>query len=281
VLKADGLAAGKGVIISTDLDVAVDELTEMLDNQKFGKASGRVVIEEFLSGIELSVFILTDGKSYLLLPEAKDYKRIGEGDTGLNTGGMGSISPVPFADENFMSKVKTRIIDPTISGLQSEEIDYRGFIFFGLMNVNGDPYVIEYNCRLGDPETESVIPRIETDLVPLFHAVGNGSLSNHVLEFSRQTAATVMLVSEGYPENYQKGKQITGLESISGSHCFHAGTRVDPETGDVLTNGGRVLAITALGKTMEDALGQCYANAGNVEFEGKCYRRDIGFDLCS
>jgi phosphoribosylamine--glycine ligase len=281
VLKADGLAAGKGVVILSDLEAAIVELKEMLLKQKFGQASDKVVIEEFLTGIELSVFILTDGHSYLLLPEAKDYKRIGEGDTGPNTGGMGSVSPVPFADEHFLARVKQHVIEPTIQGLQEENIPYRGFIFFGLMNVGGNPFVIEYNCRLGDPETESVLPRIESDLLELLKAAGDGSLDRHTLKISAATAATVMLVSEGYPGSYEKGKEITGLDSISGCFCFHAGTRIGENPGKILTNGGRVLAVTAVGTDQASALSACYSNIAHVKFEGKVFRRDIGFDLCS
>lgn len=277
VLKADGLAAGKGVVILDDLEEAIQTLTEMIANEKFGTASQQVVIEEFLSGVELSVFVLTDGDSYVLLPEAKDYKRIGEGDSGLNTGGMGSISPVPFADEKFMSLVKTRIIDPTINGLKNEKIDYQGFIFFGLINVGGHPYVIEYNVRMGDPETESVLPRLKTDLVELFKAVGEKKLKECTTEFDSRTAASVMLVSGGYPGNYEKAKEISGLESSENQLLFHAGTKAQNEK--VLTNGGRVMAITSLAETMNDALQQSYFTAEKIQFEGKYYRKDLGFDL--
>jgi phosphoribosylamine--glycine ligase len=278
VLKADGLAAGKGVIISDNLEDATSELQSMLDGKKFGEASKKVVIEQFLQGIELSVFVLTDGKSYLILPSAKDYKRIGEGDTGLNTGGMGSISPVPFADETFMNKVEQQIIIPTIEGLQKENIDYKGFIFFGLMNVSGNPYVIEYNVRLGDPETESIIPRIKNDLVRLFIAVGKQTLNEMQINVIPQSAATVMLVSGGYPENYEKGKAIFGVETIKNSLVFHAGTKRN-DSGELITSGGRVLAITSLGKDIETALQLSNSNAEKIKFDKKQYRKDIGKDL--
>lgn len=277
VLKADGLAAGKGVIITKDLLEAQQTLTEMIDNAKFGDASSKVVIEEFLDGIEVSVFVLTDGKNYILLPEAKDYKRIGEGDTGKNTGGMGSISPVPFADESFMQKVTERIIQPTIDGLQKENILYQGFIFFGLINVGDDPFVIEYNCRMGDPESEAVIPRIKTDLLQLLKAVKNQELSGQTIEFDHRCAASVFLVSGGYPDAYEKGKVITGIEKVSGSTVFHAGTKILED--DTVTSGGRVLAITSLAASMEEALEKSYQNAKLVDFERKNFRSDLGRDL--
>ena len=277
VLKADGLAAGKGVLILNNINDAKAELKEMLENQKFGEASATVVIEEFLKGIELSVFVLTDGKNYKILPSAKDYKRIGEGDVGLNTGGMGAISPVPFADEDFINKVEERIIKPTVNGLQSENIDYKGFIFIGLMNVAGDPFVIEYNVRMGDPETEVVLPRIETDLVDLFEAVGNQSLNQIELKVNPQTATTVMLVSGGYPEGYEKGKVITGFDKAEHSLVFHAGTAL--KENEVVTSGGRVIAITSFGDTIGEALAKSYSNIDKIHFDKMNYRRDIGFDL--
>lgn len=277
VLKADGLAAGKGVLICDELVEARIELTSMLVEHKFGAASDKVVIEEFLKGIELSVFVLTDGKNYKILPSAKDYKRIGEGDTGLNTGGMGAISPVPFADQEFMNKVEERIVKPTINGLAKDGIDYRGFVFIGLMNVKGDPYVIEYNVRMGDPETEVVIPRIKTDLVDLFEAVADQSLDKVQLSVDDRTACTVMLVSDGYPGSYPKGLEIEGLDRVKNSVVFHAGTK--DANGSVLTNGGRVLAITSYGETISEALEQSYANAQVVSYKGKYFRSDIGFDL--
>ncbi len=278
VLKADGLAAGKGVVILPTLEEAERELEAMLKDAKFGKASAKVVIEQFLSGIECSVFVLTDGKHYVLLPEAKDYKRIGEGDTGLNTGGMGSVSPVVFADGEFMRKVEERIVVPTIKGLQSEGIDYRGFIFVGLMSVAGEPYVIEYNVRMGDPETESVMPRVESDLVEAFDLVGKGELDKYELKIRKDVCATVMLVSKGYPESYEKGKRMSGMENCKNCLLFHAGTKAD-ESGDIVTAGGRVIAVTCFGGTMEEALANCYAEAEKITFEGKTYRRDIGKDL--
>tara|TARA_R110002073_G_scaffold279026_1_gene443075 strand:+ start:352874 stop:354148 length:1275 start_codon:yes stop_codon:yes gene_type:complete len=277
VLKADGLAAGKGVLILNTLEEAKKELEEMLRNEKFGSASATVVIEEFLNGIELSVFVLTDGKSYKVLPSAKDYKRIGEGDKGLNTGGMGAISPVPFADASFLQKVEERVVKPTIEGLQKDGIDYRGFIFIGLMNVNGDPYVIEYNVRMGDPETEAVLPRIDSDLLDLFEGVANQTLHEKVVTINPQTATTVVLVSGGYPEAYEKGMEITGLEAVENATVFHAGTRLD--NGMVITNGGRVLAITSLGTTIEEALKTTYRNIGKIHYDKMNYRKDIGFDL--
>ncbi len=279
VLKADGLAAGKGVVILDDLDAAKAELKAMIEESKFGDASAKVVIEEFLAGIELSVFILTDGDSYIILPEAKDYKRIGEGDTGLNTGGMGSVSPVPFATKEFMEKVESKIIKPTVNGLKEDGIPYQGFIFFGLIKVEEEPYVIEYNCRLGDPETESIIPRINTDLVDLLVATADGTLDRQTISIDERYAATVMLVSGGYPGKYEKGKIITGLDNVNNCILFHAGTGTDVENNSVKTSGGRVLAIAALGNSMEEALNIAYQNAELIEFEGKNYRKDIGFDL--
>mgnify|MGYP000212403723 FL=1 len=276
VLKADGLAAGKGVLILNDIEEAKSELRLMLGG-KFGKAGNRVVIEEFLSGIELSVFALTDGKDYKILGSAKDYKRIREGDTGLNTGGMGAVSPVPFADEEFNRKVEERIVRPTIEGFRAEGIDYKGFVFFGLMNVAGDPYVIEYNVRMGDPETEVVLPRLKTDILSLFEAMAKGELKQAAFDLDSRFCTTVMLVSQGYPGDYEKGKVITGLENVEGCIVFHAGTKLTD--GKVLTNGGRVLAVSSYGDTMKEALTQSYKNVAKIHFEGMNFRRDIGFDL--
>ena len=279
VLKADGLAAGKGVLILNDLQEAKNELESMISEQKFGAASANVVIEEFLDGIELSVFVLTDGNNYVILPEAKDYKRIGEGNTGLNTGGMGSVSPVSFADADFMKKIENNIIIPTVEGLKKDNIEYKGFIFFGLIKVNDDPYVIEYNCRMGDPETESVMPRISSDIVELFEATAEGKLAECSIEFDLRTAASVMMVSGGYPGNYEKGKTIKGLENVNNCIVFHAGTARDIESESVKTSGGRVLAVTSLGNDMKSALEQAYANVELIDFEDSYVRKDIGFDL--
>jgi phosphoribosylamine--glycine ligase len=277
VLKADGLAAGKGVLIIDNINEAKEELKKMLVDAKFGNASTKVVIEEFLKGIELSVFVLTDGKSYKILPAAKDYKRIGEGDTGLNTGGMGAVSPVPFADDAFIKKVEELVVKPTINGLNKDGIDYRGFIFIGLMNCNGEPSVIEYNCRMGDPETEVVIPRIKTDFIDLLQGVATQTLHQKEYETITETATTVVLVSGGYPEEFEKGKLITGLNSNFDSQVFHSGTKLDGDK--VLTNGGRVFAITSFGKTIEEAVNKSFDTAGKINYEGKYFRRDIGQDL--
>ena len=277
VLKADGLAAGKGVLIINNILEAQQELENMLTHAKFGAASSTVVIEEFLAGIELSVFVLTDGKNYKILPTAKDYKRIGEGDMGLNTGGMGAISPIPFVDEKFMKKIEDRIVIPTVKGLQEEQIDYKGFIFIGLIKVNNDPFVIEYNVRMGDPETEVVLPRIKTDLITLLEATANQNLDKIKLEIDTKTAATVMLVSGGYPEAYEKGKVISGLDTISDSIVFHAGTLNNEDR--ILTNGGRVLAITSMGTNYKEALEKSYNNIEKLHFDEMNFRSDIGFDL--
>ncbi len=277
VLKADGLAAGKGVLIIQDLEEAKTELRNMLVHAKFGNASAKVVIEEFLDGIELSCFVLTDGKNYKILPTAKDYKRIGEGDTGLNTGGMGAVSPVPFADAVLLEKIETRIVKPTIAGLQQDGIEYKGFVFIGLINVKGEPIVIEYNVRMGDPETEVVIPRLKTDLVELFQAVGNKTLDQVSLEIDERSATTIMVVSGGYPEDYEKGFKISGLENIEDSIAFHAGTKL--ENGKVVTNGGRVIAITSFGDNFPEAIKKSYQNIDRLHFDKMYFRKDIGFDL--
>lgn len=279
VLKADGLAAGKGVLICETLAQAEQGLIEMLQDEKFGAASEKVVIEEFLKGIELSVFVLTDGKNYKILPEAKDYKRIGEGDTGLNTGGMGAISPVSFADRHFMQKVEQKVIQPTINGIAQENIQYQGFIFIGLMNVGGEPYVIEYNVRMGDPETQAVLPRIQTDLVPLFKSLKNQELDKLSMEILATTTATVVLVAGGYPESYQKGKEITGLANSKDYTIFHAGTKIQDQK--TVTAGGRVLAITGSGSDLQQALDNAYKGANNVCWDDIYYRKDIGRDLLS
>jgi phosphoribosylamine--glycine ligase len=277
VLKADGLAAGKGVLILDSLEEAKSELEEMVSNQKFGEASSTVVIEEFLKGIELSVFVLTDGTSYKILPSAKDYKRIDEGDKGLNTGGMGAISPVPFADQTFLNKVEELVVKPTILGLQKDRIDYRGFIFIGLMNDNGSPSVVEYNVRMGDPETEVVLPRIQSDLFDLFDGVANQNLGEKEFSVTDKIATTVMLVSGGYPESYEKGAVISGLDNLKDSIIFHAGTKMKEEA--IVTNGGRVLAVTSLADSIQEALDQSYKTIDSIHFEKMNYRKDIGFDL--
>ena len=277
VLKADGLAAGKGVLIIQELAEAKEELRNMLVHSKFGEASSKVVIEEFLDGIELSCFVLTDGKNYKILPTAKDYKRIGEGDTGLNTGGMGAVSPVPFADDVLLEKIENRIVKPTIEGLQKDGIQYKGFVFIGLINVKGEPIVIEYNVRMGDPETEVVIPRLKSDLVDLFLAVANEKLDEKTLEIETQSAATIMVVSGGYPEEYVNGKVISGIETVTDSIVFHAGTKAD--NGQITSNGGRVLAVTSLGVNFEEAIKKSYQNIDKLHFDTMYFRKDIGFDL--
>lgn len=277
VLKADGLAAGKGVLIIQDLEEAKTELRNMLVHAKFGNASSKVVIEEFLDGIELSCFVLTDGKNYKILPTAKDYKRIGEGDTGLNTGGMGAVSPVPFADPILLEKIENRIVKPTIEGLQKDGIEYKGFVFIGLINVKGEPMVIEYNVRMGDPETEVVMPRIKTDLIELFEAVANQKLDEVSIEIDERSATTIMVVSGGYPEDYEKGFEISGLENIQDSIAFHAGTKL--VNGKVVTNGGRVIAITSYGNDYKEAIKKSYQSIDKLNFDKMYYRKDIGFDL--
>ena len=277
VLKADGLAAGKGVLILNDLAEAQQELRNMLVDAKFGDASSKVVIEEFLDGIELSCFVLTDGKSYKMLPTAKDYKRIGEGDTGLNTGGMGAVSPVPFADAEFLQKIEERIVKPTINGFQQDNIDYKGFVFIGLIKVGNDPFVIEYNVRMGDPETEVVMPRLQSDLVEIFRAMANQTLDQVAFEIDPRSATTIMVVSGGYPEDYEKGKVISGLENVEGSIVFHAGTTLKDD--QVVTNGGRVIAVTSYGDNFKEAIAKSYANIKKITFDKMYYRKDIGFDL--
>ena len=277
VLKADGLAAGKGVLILNDLSEAKTELKNMLVDAKFGEASTKVVIEEFLDGIELSCFVLTDGKNYKILPTAKDYKRIGEGDTGLNTGGMGAVSPVPFATDEFLKKIEERIVIPTIEGLKKDNLPYKGFVFIGLIKVGEDPKVIEYNVRMGDPETEVVLPRLKTDLVEIFQAISNQTLDKINIEIDQRAATTVMMVSGGYPESYEKGKEITGLENVSESIPFHAGA-INKE-GKIVTSGGRVMAITSFGDTYQEAIKKSYQNIEKLHFDKMYYRKDIGFDL--
>ncbi|WP_347923201.1 phosphoribosylamine--glycine ligase [Pontimicrobium sp. SW4] len=277
VLKADGLAAGKGVLILNDLQEAKTELKNMLVDAKFGEASAKVVIEEFLDGIELSCFVLTDGKNYKILPTAKDYKRIGEGDTGLNTGGMGAVSPVPFATQRFLDKIEERVVKPTISGLQKDNLPYKGFVFIGLIKVGDDPKVIEYNVRMGDPETEVVLPRLKNDLVEVFQAIANQTLDKIDIEIDERSATTVMLVSGGYPEAYEKGKEISGVETITNSIPFHAGAKL--ENGKIITSGGRVMAITSFGNDYEEALKKSYQSIEKLHFDKMYYRKDIGFDL--
>jgi len=277
VLKADGLAAGKGVLILNDLAEAKAELKNMLVDAKFGSASAKVVIEEFLSGIELSCFVLTDGKSYKILPTAKDYKRIGEGDTGLNTGGMGAVSPVPFATPEFLAKIEDRVVKPTVAGLQKDNIDYKGFVFIGLIKVGDDPFVIEYNVRMGDPETEVVMPRLKSDLVEIFEAMAKQELDKASLEIDERAATTIMMVSGGYPEDYEKGKTITGIENVTDSIVFHAGTAL--KNAEVVTNGGRVLAVTSYGATYQEAIAQSYQSIEKITFDKMYFRKDIGFDL--
>jgi phosphoribosylamine--glycine ligase len=277
VLKADGLAAGKGVLILNDLAEAQQELRNMLVDAKFGEASSKVVIEEFLDGIELSCFVLTDGKNYKILPTAKDYKRIGEGDTGLNTGGMGAVSPVPFADAEFMQKIEERVVKPTIEGLQKDNIEYKGFVFIGLIKVGNDPFVIEYNVRMGDPETEVVMPRLKSDLVEIFQAIATQTLDKVAFEIDERSATTIMVVSGGYPEDYEKGKVISGLENVEGSIAFHAGTAL--KDGMVVSNGGRVIAVTSYGDNFKEAIAKSYENIAKIKFDGMYYRKDIGFDL--
>ena len=277
VLKADGLAAGKGVVILTDLEEAKLELKAMLADAKFGEASSKVVIEEFMDGIELSVFVITDGDDYVILPEAKDYKQIGEGNTGLNTGGMGAISPVPFADKAFMKRVEEEVVKPTIDGFKKEKLPYKGFVFIGLMNKNGVPRVVEYNVRMGDPETEVVLPRLKSDFLEIMQAVGENKLSEIKVEFEEKTAATVIMVSGGYPESYEKGKEITGLDKTSDSIIFHAGTK--EEKGKVVSNGGRVIAVTSYGTDLNEALKQSYKNIDLINYDKKNFRSDLGFDL--
>ena len=277
VLKADGLAAGKGVLILNDIEEAKAELKNMLLDAKFGNASAKVVIEEFLDGIELSCFVLTDGKNYKILPTAKDYKRIGEGDTGLNTGGMGAVSPVPFATEDFLSKIEDRIVKPTVEGLKKDNLPYVGFIFIGLIKVGDEPKVIEYNVRMGDPETEVVLPRLKTDLVEIFKAMANGTLSDVAIDIDERAATTIMLVSGGYPEAYEKGKEITGIEKVEDSIVFHAGAK--ELDGKVLTSGGRVMAVTSYGNTYQEAIKKSYQNIEKLHFDKMYYRKDIGFDL--
>ena len=278
VIKADGLAAGKGVVICNQLNESIESVDQMLTRQKFGEASNTIVIEEFLSGIELSVFVITDGKHFCLLPEAKDYKRIGEGDTGPNTGGMGAVSPVPFADSGFIEKIVTRIVKPTIAGLQKEEINYKGFIFFGLIKVNDDPWVIEYNVRMGDPETEVVMPRIAEDLLPLLYDAANGHLTANQILKDHRTAATVMLVSGGYPGDFEKNLPISIVKTDDDDLLFHAGTAIDAH-GNLVTSGGRVMAVTSYGTSVDDAFNEAYKTASKVNFEGMYYRKDLGKDL--